>query len=111
MLNLRREGLLGDGSKRLKSILFVTLDDEQFIEARDLEHLANVRVDVAQNQLAAGALNLLVERDQLAQRGAGHVLNIAKVQQDLLATKLVDQAEKLLADDLDVLLVKNLLYL
>src|SRR5262249_53939993 len=58
---------------------------------------------------APGGVHLLVERDELAQGGAGEVLDVAEVEQDLAPAELVHQAEELLADDLDVLLVEDLL--
>src|SRR5579883_525641 len=74
----------------------------------DLEDLVNLRVDVAQDQPAADALELLVEGDELAERGAGEVFDVAEVEEELLHPLLVDEAEELLADDLDVLLVEDL---
>src|SRR5207244_7862672 len=82
---------------------------EQLVELGDLEDRVDLRVDLAQDQLAAGALELAVERDQLAQRGAGQELDVLEVEQDLPAAELVDELEQLLADDLNVLFVEDLL--
>ena len=54
------------------------------------------------------AANLLLEVDQLAQRGAGEVLDVAEVQQELLVAFVFHQAVKLVADLLDVLLGHDL---
>src|SRR5205823_2319838 len=67
----------------------------------------DVRIDVAQDELAAGRLHFLVERDELAQRGAGEVLDVAKVQQDLAPAELIDEAEQVFTDLLDILLIQN----
>ena len=40
--------------------LFIALDAEQAVEPRDLEHLHDVRIDIAHKELAACLLNLLV---------------------------------------------------
>src|SRR5262249_22512555 len=68
-----------------------------------------VRGNVAQDQPAAGGVDLLVQRDELAQGGTRKIIDVAEVEQQLAAAQLVHKAEKLFADDLDVLLVENLL--
>src|SRR5262245_25608348 len=95
-------------SERLKGGLLFLHDLEEAVQLGDLEHLVDLRVDVAQDQLAAGRLQLLVEGDELAECGAGEVFDVGEVEQDLAPTLLVDEAEELLADDLDVLLVQDL---
>src|SRR5207248_11567312 len=87
----------------------VRANDEELVELGDFEDLANLRIDGAQDQFAARPLDLLVQGDQLAQGGTRHVLDIAEIQEQLLASGIVHQAEELFADDLDVLLVENLL--
>ena len=52
--------------------------------------------------------SFLFERDQLGKGGAGKILDVAEVQQDLLPPRFIDQAEELFADGLDVRLVQNL---
>ena len=97
-----------DMSKGLQGGLFVFLDVEQFVELGDLEDFEDLVVDIAHHQLAAGRIDFLVEGDELAQGGAGEILDIAEIQQDFLAAQLIDQAEKVFADLLDVLLVEDL---
>ena len=41
-------------------------------------------------------------------RAAGKVFDVVEIEQQLAAADFVHQAEKLLADDLDILLVKDL---
>src|SRR5262249_29882325 len=53
-------------------------------------------------------VDLFIERDELAEGGAGEVLDVAEVQQQFQAAQLIDQAEKLFADHLDILLIENL---
>src|SRR5689334_11657160 len=60
----RRAALL----ERLQGGLLFLLDVEELVQFRDLEDLVDLRVDVAQDQPAAGRLQFLVERDQLPQR-------------------------------------------
>jgi len=88
--------------------LFRFLDLEKLIQLRDLEYFVNLRVDVTQDQPAAAPLQLLVQRYQLAKGRAGEILDVAKVEQELTPPNLVDQAEQLLADDLNILFVQDL---
>src|SRR5205085_2565273 len=102
----------GEGPAPLEGLqggLLLLLDVEEFIEFGDLKYLVYLRIDVAQDQPAAYALQLLVEGDQLAQRRAGEVLDVAEVEQELAAAFLVDEAEELFADHLNVLLVEDFL--
>src|SRR5687767_2109518 len=46
--------------KHLQAFLLILLDDQELVQLRNLEDLVNLRVDVAQDQLAADALKLLV---------------------------------------------------
>src|SRR5439155_3677000 len=96
-------------SERLQAGLLVLDDGEQLVELGDLEDFVDLGVDLAQHELAAGALQLAVQGDQLAQRGAGQELDVLEVEQDLPAAELVDELEELLADHLDVLFVEDLL--
>src|SRR5262245_64500215 len=95
-------------SERLQRLLLFLHDLEELVELGDLEHLVDLRVDVTQDQFALGGLQLLVQGDELAERRAGEVFDVAEIQEDLAAAVLVDEAEELLADDLDVLLVQDL---
>src|SRR5436305_11987005 len=61
------------GLKRLQRRLFFGLDVEELVELRNLEDFVDRRVDVAEDQPAAGLLQLLVERNELGQGGAGEV--------------------------------------
>ena len=54
------------------------------------------------------AADLLLEVDQLAQRGAGEVLDVAEVQQEALVAFVLDQAVELVAHFLDLLLGHDL---
>src|SRR5438874_7216679 len=96
-------------SERLQAGLLVLDDGEQLVELGDLEDFVDLGVDLAQYQFTAGALQLPVQGDQLAQRGAGQELDVLEVEQDLPAAELVDELEELLADHLDVLFVEDLL--
>src|SRR5438270_5974749 len=61
-------------SERGQRGLFVLLNFEELVELGDLEHFHDFAGDLAHDQLAAGRLHLLIQRDQLAQRGAGEEL-------------------------------------
>src|SRR5207247_1897253 len=88
--------------------LLVFLDVEHLVQPGDLEDFEDVLGDVTQDELAAGAADLLVEVDELAERGTGEILDVAEVQKDLAAAQLVDEAEQVFADLLNVLLVEDL---
>src|SRR5260370_6350754 len=104
----------GDGgvpSEGLQRRLLVGLNGDELVQSGDLEHLPDAVVDVTQHQLAADALDLLVQGDELAEGGARQVFDVAVDEQELLAVALaflIDQAVELVADDLDVLLVQDL---
>src|SRR5207253_10267579 len=95
--------------KSLQCCLLLLLDVEELVELGNLEHLVDVRVDVAQDELAAGGLDLLVQSDELAEGGTGEIFDIAEIEQDLPAAELVHQAEEIFADFLNVLLVEDFL--
>ena len=57
----------------------------------------------------AQCVDLLVERDELAQGGAGQILDVAEVEQQFAPAQFVDEAEELFADDLDVLFIEDFL--
>src|SRR5579864_7397849 len=97
-----------DSLKCLQGRLLLLLDVEELVELGNLEHLVDVRVDVAEDELAAGGLDFLVQSDELAESGTGEVVDIAEVEQDLAPAELVDQAEEVFADLLNVLLVEDL---
>src|SRR5207244_182559 len=99
----------GPTSERLQPVLFALVNGEQLVQLGDLEHLVDLRVDLAQDQLAAGALELAVHGDELAEGGRGEEFDVLEVEQHLPPAEFVDQAEQLLADHLDVLLVEDLL--
>src|SRR5262249_17389944 len=96
------------GSIGLQASLFVLLDNEKLVEPGDLEDFVNLGMNVAQDQLAADRVQFLVEGDQLSQGRTGQVLQGAENEEQFGPPHLIDQAEKLLADDLNVLFVKDL---
>jgi hypothetical protein len=96
------------GLESLECRLFFLLNIEEFVELGNLKDLVNLRVNVTQDQLALGGVHLLVEGDKLAQRGAGQVFHVAKVEHQLATAQLINQAEELFADDLNVLFVEDL---
>src|SRR5262245_43683805 len=67
--------------KHLQGFLFVATNDKEFVQSRDLKHFPNLRIDAAQNQLAARRLHFLVQGNELAQGGTRHVFHVAKVQE------------------------------
>src|SRR5690349_6345887 len=73
--------------KSLKRLLLFAANYEQLVQLGNREHFEDLRVDVAQNQLAAGRLDLLVQRDKHAQYGARHVFDVAEVQKQLLVAR------------------------
>jgi hypothetical protein len=90
-----------------QSVGFVVFDIEKFVELRDGKDFVDLWPDVAELELAAVRFDFLVERDQLAERGAGKELDGGKVQQQILALLILDELEQLLPEFLDVGFVKN----
>ena len=56
-----------------------------------------------------GCLDLLVHDNQLAQRGAREVLDVAEIQQDLPTPIILNERKHLVSDDLDVRFVEDFL--
>jgi hypothetical protein len=82
---------------------------KELVELRDREDFVDVRSDGAEPKLALRGLHLLIHRDQLAESGARQILNIGEIENDLLPSIVLNQAEKLVSDDLNVAFVENLL--
>src|SRR5438270_11032056 len=78
------------------------MDLEDLVEPGDPEDLEEVGVDAAELELALDRPYLLLEADQLAQRGGRQVLHVAEVEQELLVAFVLDEAVELVADFLDV---------
>ncbi len=89
--------------------MLILVDLEELVELGDLKHFVDLRVNIAEDQPPPRRLELLVQRDELAQRGTGEVLHVAEIQQQLADAIIINQAEQLLADELDVLLIENFL--
>lgn len=58
------------GLEHLQTFLLVVLDGEDLVETGDLEDFTNIGVDIAEDKLTPGALDLLVQGYELAQRCA-----------------------------------------
>src|SRR5262245_19707996 len=96
-------------SKSLDCLVAVIQNLEEFVQPRNLENLLDVRSYGAQPQFSACRLHLLVHRDQFAERRAGEILDIREVENDLLAVVVIDEAEQLVPDDLNVALIEDFL--
>jgi hypothetical protein len=57
-------------SKGLQGRLLFLFDLEELVEFGDLENFVNLRVDITQDQPSADRLQLLIQRNQLAERRA-----------------------------------------
>ncbi len=88
--------------KPFQRLFLVFLDRKQLVEPGDLEDLEDVGPDRAETEFPADRLHLFVEGNQLAQRRAREILDVGKVEHDLLAAILVDETEQLIADQLDI---------
>ena len=60
--------------------LLLGVDFEDLVEPGNPEDFKEVGVDAAELELALDVADLLLEIDQLAQRGAGEVLDVAEVE-------------------------------
>jgi hypothetical protein len=95
--------VLDSASELIESRLLVRVDLKNLIETSDPEDLEKVGMNATELELALDRRDLLLEVDQLAERRAGEILHVPKVQQDGLVTFVLNQAIKLVADLLDVL--------
>ena len=94
-LSAEPSGLQRSSAELLKTgqgVRFVVFDIEQFVELRDREDFVDFRPDVAELQFAAVRFDFLVQRDQLAQRGAGKKLDGREIEQQILALSLLRSA-------------------
>src|SRR6476660_2450261 len=81
--------------KRRQGLLLGALDREELREAGNGENFKNLGGEIAKLELAAGRFDLLVEQDQLVERGGGEKLDAGKVEQDVVPLFLLDQGEQL----------------
>src|SRR5262245_8064661 len=73
-------------SKGLQSGLFFLLNIKDFVQLGDLKDFVNLRIDVAEYQSTLRVLQLLIQGDELSERGAGKIFDVAEVEKDLVAT-------------------------
>ena len=64
----------------LQGFLFVAANDKELVQFGNFEDFADLRIDITQDEPAAGGLDLFVQGDELAQSRTRHVLHIAEVQ-------------------------------
>jgi hypothetical protein len=95
-------------SELIECRLFVAVNLEHLVEPRDPEDLEKVRVNTAELQLAFDGARFPLEVDQLAERGAREVLNVAEIEQQIPVTFVLNQAIELVANLLDVFFGDNL---
>src|SRR5262245_43405917 len=88
----------------LQSGLLLRLNIEEFVELGNFENFVYLRIDIAEHEPAVYLLKFLIEGDQFGQGGAGKILHVAEIQQNFTPPRIFDQTEKLLANDLNVLL-------
>src|SRR5215217_4495302 len=75
------------------------LDREDLVEPRDAEQFEQFRADAAQDEFAVlQPAELLVEREDDADRLAGEVLDLLEIEHESAAVFVVDEAVKLGAD-------------
>src|SRR4051794_12117066 len=75
------------------------LDGENAVQPRDLEQFKQLRPDAAEDELAVlQRVELLVEREDDADRLRGEVLHFLEVEDDAALVLLVDEPVQLLAD-------------
>src|SRR5208337_716150 len=96
------EGHSGRRSELVERGLLFRIDLEDLIKPGDPENLQQIGMNAAKLELALDRGDFLLEVDQLAERGAGEILHVTEVQQDVLVTLILDQAVELLAHFLDL---------
>ena len=82
---------------------------EELVQAGDFEDFVNLRIDIAEDQTPPHRLQLFVQGDEFPKRGAGEEFDITEVEQDFAPSYLIDQAEELFTNNLDVLLIEDAL--
>ncbi len=79
-------------------------------ELRDLEYVQNVFLDTAQGKFSTGRAGLFVHRDQLSQSRAGEIFHKREVQNDFLATVLINESKQLLPQSVDIRFVEDFFF-
>jgi len=67
------------------------MDAEELVEARQLEHLEDLRPDVAHLQAAVAGGNLAVQLAKEAEHRARHELDVAKIEEHVGAGRLASR--------------------
>src|SRR3954454_18436624 len=80
------------GSELVECGLFLGVDFKDLVEPGDPEDLEEIGMDAAELELTLDHAHFLLEVDQLAQRGAGEVLDVAEIEEELLMAFVFDQA-------------------
>jgi hypothetical protein len=99
---------LSVASKSFQGFFLIVADVEQLIQFGDGEDFVNVWPNAAESQLSFGPLDLLIHRNEFAKRGARQIFHVGKIENDFLATILIDEAKELVTDDLNVRFVEDL---
>src|SRR5262249_15798376 len=89
--------------------LFLFLDVEELIQLRNFKNFVDLRVNIAQDQTTARGVHFFIQRNEFAKSRTRKIFHVAEVQEEFTAAQIVHQAEKLLANDLDVLVVEYFL--
>jgi hypothetical protein len=82
------------------------MDFEELVELRDGKDLAHGWPGVRQGKPTAALPQATVQRNELAEGGAGKVFHHLEVEDEVLPRVLLDEPGKLLVDDLDVVFVQ-----
>src|SRR5262249_8787542 len=85
-------------SERVECGLLLSGDLEDLVEPRDPENFQQVGVNAAELELPFDSPDLLLEVDELAERGAREVLDVAEIQQELPVPLFFDQTVKLVTN-------------
>ena len=89
--------LLGRRSERSQRVHLVLFDIKHSVQLGDRKHLVNLGPDVAELQLAAVRLDLLIQHDQPIQCCTRQELDVREIEQQLVPLFLLDQLEEVFA--------------
>src|SRR5262249_3583393 len=95
--------------KSTKGLFTILPDRDQSDQKSALEHHEDVRANRGQTRRPPGRFHLLGHGDEFSEPGTRQVSDVRDIPNAILARCFINQAEQLVADDLNIALIKDLL--